>query len=80
LRDAPGSVVEVASLAAGEVKEVTLRLPQKVLNLPAPNGKTFPFSRLFVAVDVTNAVAESDKTNNAAIVERAALEGGVAAN
>ena len=73
-KEAPQAVAEVASMAGGEVKEVTLRLPQKALKLPAPNGKTFAFSHLIVAVDLMNTVAETDKTNNTAVVERAALE------
>ena len=34
--DAPRAVVDVSSLAAGELKEVTLRLPQKALKLAGP--------------------------------------------
>ena len=71
---APSPWSKSLRLAAGEVKEVTLRLPQKALKLPAPNGKTFAFSHLFVAVDLMNTVAETDETNNTAVVERTALE------
>jgi len=78
--DAPRAVVEVASLAAGEAKQVTLRLPQKALKLARADGTSTAFTHLFVAVDLMNTVAETDKTNNTAIVERAALEGSIASN
>jgi hypothetical protein len=79
-QDAPRGGIEVPSLAAGEVKEVTLRLPQKALQLAGPDGQLTAFTHLFVAVDLMNTVAETDKTNNTAVVERAALEGSIAAN
>jgi subtilase family serine protease len=72
--DAPRAIVEVKSLAAGEVKEVTLRLPQNALMLAGPDGRPTAFTHLFVAVDLMNTVAETDETNNTAIVERTALE------
>lgn len=72
--DAPRAVVEVASLAAGEVKTVTLRLPQASLKLIGSDNKPVAFTHLFVAVDLRNAVPETDKTNNTAVVERAAVE------
>jgi hypothetical protein len=76
----PRAMVEIPSLAAGEVKEVTLRLPHKAV-LVEDNGKGLvPFRYLAVAIDATNAVAEIDKTNNMAIVEQAAVEGGTATN
>ena len=71
---APRAVVEVASLAAGEVKTVTLRLPQRSLRLNSADNKPVGFTHLFVIVDVKNAVPETDKSNNAAIVARADLE------
>ncbi len=73
-KGAPRAVVEVASLAAGEVKTVTLRLPQKALQMSDAGDKPVAFTHLFVVVDVKNAVPETDKTNNAAIVARADLE------
>ena len=73
--DAPRALVEVESLAAGQVKEVTLRLPLKSMQLHRPGqGLPTAFTHLFVAVDLNNTVAETDETNNTAIVERAALE------
>ena len=71
---APRAVVEVASLAVGEVKTVTLRLPQDALQLIDADDKPVAFTHLFVAIDVKNAVPETDKTNNAAVVARADLE------
>jgi hypothetical protein len=76
--DAPRAVIEVASLAAGESKKVTLRLPQSALRLIGADEKPLAFTHLFVAVDFLNAIAEADETNNTAVVDRAALEGGVA--
>ena len=72
--DAPKAVVEVASLAAGEVKTITLRLPQSALKLTGADSKLVAFTHLFVAVDLMNTVAETDEINNTAVVERAALE------
>jgi hypothetical protein len=76
--DSPKAVVEVKSLAAGDVQTVTLRLPQKALKLTGADNKPTAFTHLFVAVDLTNAVAETDETNNTAVIERAALESGAA--
>ncbi len=72
--DAPRGVVEVKSLAAGQSGEVTLRLPQAALKMDGADGRSTPFTRLFVAVDLMNTVAETDKANNTAVVERAGLE------
>ena len=71
---APRAVVQVDSLAAGEVKTVTLRLPQKSLRLIDAENKPAAFTHLFVKVDLMNAVPEIDKANNKAIVARADLE------
>ena len=72
--DAPRAFVEVSSTAAGEAKEVTLRLPQSALKLTGVDGKPTFFTHLFIAVDLMNTVAETDKTNNTAVVDGAALE------
>ena len=64
----------MALLAAGETKTVTLRLPQKALRLIDTGNKPIAFTDLFVMVDVKNAVAETDKTNNTATVSRTDLE------
>ncbi len=77
--DAPRAMVEVKSLAAGEVKEVTLRLSAKAMRMvAAKNAQPSAFTHLFVAVDLTNTVAETDETNNTAAVERLSLEAAVA--
>jgi hypothetical protein len=77
--DAPRAVVDVNSLAAGQSGEVTLRLPQSALKMPgAVDGKPAVFTHLFVAVDLMNTVAETDETNNTAVVERAAVDGAAA--
>jgi hypothetical protein len=76
----PKVAIEIPSLAAGEAKQVTLRLPHRAL-LVEDNGKGLvPFRYLTVAIDATGAVPETDKANNSAVVERAALEGRAAAN
>jgi hypothetical protein len=72
--DAPRATMEVPALAAGEVKQVTLRLPQRAMNLTGADGKPTAFTRLFIGLDLNNTVTETDKTNNTAVVERAALE------
>ena len=56
------------------MKEVTLRLPQKALKLADEDHKLVLFTHLFVAVDLLNTVAETDETNNTAVIERVALE------
>jgi hypothetical protein len=76
----PRAMVEVPSLAAGEVKEVTLRLPHKAMLVEDNGGGLVPFRYLAVMIDATSAVAETDKTNNAAVVESAGLESQDAAN
>ncbi len=73
-QDAPRAVIEVKSLPAGKSAEVTLRLPQSALKLLGANGRPAAFTHLFVAVDLLNTVAESDETNNTAVVARTELE------
>lgn len=72
--NAPRAVIQIGTLAAGEAKEVTLRLPQSAMKLAGADGKLTAFTQLFVAVDLMNTVAETDETNNTAVVDRAALE------
>jgi len=76
----PRAMIEILSLAAGEVKEVTLRLPHRAMLVEDDGRGLVSFRYLTVAIDATNVVAETDKTNNTAVVERAAIEGGTAAN
>ncbi|HTQ39328.1 MAG TPA: CARDB domain-containing protein [Pirellulales bacterium] len=72
--DAPRAIVEIDSLAAGEVRTVSVRLPQAALRMAGPEGKPAVFTKLFIGVDILNNVAEIDETNNTAVVDRAALE------
>ena len=76
--DAPRATIEMSGLAAGAAKEITLRLPQKAMNLTGADGKPTAFTRLFIGIDLNNSVVETDKTNNTAVVDRAALETTVA--
>ncbi len=70
----PKAAVFVAGLAAGESKTITLRLSHKAM-LMEDNGKGLvPYRFLRIALDLTNAIPESDKTNNKAVVERSAIE------
>ena len=55
--DSPKVLLDVPPLAAGEMREVVLRMPR---------GE---FSHLIVVVDATGVVGESEKTNNAATIE-----------
>lgn len=71
--DAPRAIVEVPSLVAGQVAELTLRLPLQSMKLVVADSQTV-FTHLYVAVDFRNTVAELDETNNLAIVERSALD------
>jgi hypothetical protein len=68
------AVVDVAGLAAGQMAEVTLRLPQSALQTVAANGQSTTFNRLAVSIDSDGTVNETDRSNNAAIVDRAAVE------
>lgn len=73
--DSPRAMVEVAGLASGESKELTIRLPRTAMRLASTaNGLPSAFTHLFVAVDIDNAIDELDKTNNVAILERTMLE------
>jgi len=58
--EAPRAMLEVPSLAAGEMREVVLRVPRT------------QFSHLILMVDATSSVSELDETNNNAVIERAA--------
>lgn len=68
------AVVDVQGLEAGQVTEITLRLPQSALKLVNATGTATGFDKLAVMVDVESTVAESDKANNAAVIERSVLE------
>ncbi len=68
------AVVDVAGLEAGQTAEVTLRLPQSALRVVAANGQSTTFNRLAVSIDSDGTVNETDRSNNAAIVDRAAVE------
>jgi subtilase family serine protease len=67
-------MVEVAGLVGGESRELTIRLPGTAMRLASAAGRATAFTDLFVAVDIDNVVAEVDKTNNVAILERTLLE------
>ncbi|MDZ4817961.1 MAG: CARDB domain-containing protein [Planctomycetota bacterium] len=58
---APKATVEVPSLKAGESKDVVLRLPRA------------KFSHLILMIDADDEVTESDKDNNATVIERGEL-------
>jgi hypothetical protein len=72
--DSPQAMVEVAGLVGGESRELTIRLPGTAMRLASAAGRATAFTDLFVAVDIDNVVAEVDKTNNVAILERTLLE------
>jgi hypothetical protein len=73
--DAPQTVTEIASLPAGEVSEVTLRLPVAAVKLvSATSGQPVAFDQLVVVVDLDDSVVESEKRNNVVNLARADLE------
>ncbi len=75
LEDAPRALVNVPGLAAGEAATVTLRLPQAATRMVSTASSTpTMFTRLVVGLDVEGTLPESDKTNNAAVIDRATLE------
>lgn len=69
-QDAPKALLEVPGMYAGEMREVTLRLPATAMRMGAEGTA---FSHLILIVDATNVINELDETNNSAVVERAAL-------
>jgi hypothetical protein len=71
---APQASSEVALLQPGEATSVLLRLPNTAMQMIS-NGQVTQFTHLFVATDLMNAIAESDESNNIAILDRTALEG-----
>jgi hypothetical protein len=69
------ALVEVPGLAAGGQQVVTLRLPAASMRLVnASTGEASAFNQLLVAVDPDGIVPESNKDNNVATLDRAALE------
>lgn len=73
--DAPKVVTEIASLPAGEVSEVTLRLPLSAVRfVGTSSADPVAFDQLLVVVDLDNSIVESDKSNNVASLERTELE------
>ena len=66
------AVLEVPGLEAGQAADVVLRLPQSALRLVSSSGHTF--DKLAVMVDIDGRLHESDKTNNAAVLDRSVLE------
>jgi len=74
-KDSPRAALEVNGLAGGQVGEVTIRLPKTAMRLvSASSGEPTAFTHLLVAVDCDNAIRESDKNNNVAMIERTELE------
>jgi hypothetical protein len=69
------AVVDVQELAAGQSAAVTLRLPAASLRLVnVSTGQPTAFNQLLIAVDPDGAVVETDKANNVAVLDRAAIE------
>ena len=74
-KDAPRAVADIPSLAAGEQRSVTLRLPLRAMQLQAAADRApEAFTRLAAIVDLDRQVVESDKTNNMATLSRGSLE------
>ena len=74
MSDEAKAAIEVSGLAAGQVAEVTLRLPQSALKMASTSGQPAIFDRLAVMVDVDKVVVETDKNNNVAVVDRVFME------
>jgi subtilase family serine protease len=65
----------VAGLAAGQSRQVTLRLPVAAMQIVSVStSQPSAFDKLMVAVDTDNSIEETDKSNNVAVVDRDALE------
>lgn len=73
--DSPQIVTEVASLAAGEASEVTLRLPVTAMRLISTSAAgANAFDQLLVIIDLDDSIVESEKSNNVVNIERTELE------
>ncbi len=72
--NAPAATLDIPSMAAGEEKDVTLRLPLAAMQLLGPDKRPTGFRKVLVGLDLAGAVAETDKSNNAAVIDRTALE------
>ncbi len=73
--DGAQATVDVAGLAAGQSRQVTLRLPVAAMQIVSVStSQPSAFDKLMVAVDTDNSIEETDKTNNVAVVDRDALE------
>ncbi len=70
----PHATVELPVMTGGQVRSVTLRLPQAALKLTDKDGKPTEFTKLIVIVDLNNSLLETDKSNNSAAVDRAAVK------
>jgi CARDB len=60
-QNAPKTIMKVPGLAAGEMQELTLRLPR------------CQFSHLIVIIDAVDSVQELDETNNSAVLDKGVL-------
>lgn len=73
--DAPQTVTEVADLAAGQEREITLRLPLSAVRLVSNSGtEKVAFDQLLVVIDLDDAIVEAEKSNNVANLNRVDLE------
>jgi len=76
IEESPRAVADVPGLGPSQVGEVQLRLPLgSMLLVGTSTGSSNEFSFLAAAVDVDEAVKETDKTNNVASVARGELFG-----
>ena len=70
----PRATVELPGMTGGQVRSVTLRLPLSAMNLTGNHGTPTEFTKLIVVADLNNSVPETDKSNNSAVVDRAAVK------
>ncbi len=69
--DLPQAGAVVNGIAAGEIQSVDIRLPLAANRLAAtPEGQRIPFGYLHVLIDSHRELAESDETNNGAVLAR----------
>jgi hypothetical protein len=71
--DAPRAEVEVATLAAGQTSEATIRLPRSAMRLAGPSGTAAPFTHLHVKLDAAGTIQDATPTNNVAVIEQSTL-------
>ncbi len=69
--DGAQATIDVAGMAVGQSRQVTLRLPLAAMQIVSVStDQPAAFDKLMVAVDTDNSIEETDKANNVVVVDR----------